>query len=202
MLPGFTASSSLYLSSRVYRGYGAALAGNFPGTAGTLQMANGTVPGSWCKDTPCPQGTTCCQKGVEGSGQPYAACYDLQADPANCGWCGHECLPYGVCCNGRCIAPDDNSCGCSGRVCGPGQRCCVIDSEYLNVPTRIECRDLDTNENCGSCGHRCPHLAKCMNGSCCYPKGLAALAAIILCLLFPGANCNELIQQAEAQACP
>jgi len=214
MLPGFSATSALYRSRRLYSGYSASRASDTTRLTlelGTVSPANGTVPGSWCDEyTHCPPGTTCCQ-GVTYGGIPYAACVDLQSDPDNCGSCLNLCWS-GVCCGGRCIAQTDDSCGCPARPCPVGQKCCTVLVGYEAVTKCINVtHDAD---NCGGCGRHCgsgrkccngtccSHLAQCVNGNCCFPESVIAEAAAIMCLLTLGSDCDAIYQQLQSQACP
>lgn len=227
MLPGFSASSSLYRTRYVYRGHGnspAADASETPGPAGLVSPANGIpvqVPGSWCtSNTYCPPGTRCCN-GVSAGGYPAASCVDLQSSPDNCGYCGNVCHT-GTCCDGRCIEQKDTACGCPARSCPPGHKCCDVYDGFHDVWTCID--TTGDTQHCGSCGHRCasgekccdgkccdspccggqccPTLAKCVNGKCCYPKGDIAGAAALLCLLTLGSDCNAIYQQLLTEVCP
>ena len=229
MLPGFFASSSLYPTRHVYRGYGALATGDtaqIPPTHGFVTPANGEVPSYWCSDdSHCPAGSTCCTI-PDRFGTSNGFCFDLQSDPDNCGSCLNSCQAWETCCNGRCIAQRDDACGCPARSCQPGHRCCDV-----TIATRdglvdvFKCIDADSDRNnCGSCGNQCPpgqsccggkccstpccggqccsHFAKCMNGRCCYPEDVIATAAAILCIFTLGSDCDAIFQQLQAQACP
>jgi hypothetical protein len=219
MLPGFFASSSLYQSRQVYRAYGALSALGSQLAGETVTPANGTVPGSWCDQyTHCPPGTMCCQSVTIG-GVPYAECVDLQSNIDNCGSCLNMCRAGETCCGGKCIAPRDDSCGCPGRPCPSGHKCCDVVFEGF------KCISVTgDSENCGSCGHRCSsgqrccdgkccsspccggkccsRLAKCVNGKCCYPEGDIAGVAALMCLLTIGSDCEAIYQQLQSEACP
>jgi hypothetical protein len=226
MLPGFTASSSLYRSRQAYAGYGS-LSGDATQLAGSWGMvipANLRVPSFWCSaDTPCPTGFTCCNFATP-LGYSDWGCFDLQSNPDNCGACGNMCrASEPVCCDGRCIAQRDGSCGCPGRACPPGHKCCEVFVGGFSQG--FKCVNVtNSTEHCGSCNQRCssgqtccdgtccsapccggeccPQLAKCVNGKCCYPKGDIAGAAALLCLLTLGSDCDAIYQQLLQEACP
>jgi hypothetical protein len=152
MLPGFSASSSLYRSRQAYAGYSASPAGD------VIQMDHVIEPAAACNPTRfqsclsdglipfqireavcneqyglCLPGDSCCDQGENGH------CADLKADSQTCGGCHTQCETNEVCCNGTCCAPesccdnacinlasDPDHCGTCGTSCGTGQ-CCVQD---------------------------------------------------------------------------
>lgn len=222
MLPGFSASSSLYRGVRVYGVYGLPTtdASELTEYEALVIPANGATHGSWCADARCSVGFSCCQEVTDG-GIPFANCVDFQADPSNCGGCYNQCRS-GVCCNGRCIAQTDSACGCPPHACAAGHRCCYVNDGGGFVRRCVPV--LDNAENCGSCGHRCEtgqaccngvccdsrccngaccsHFGKCVDGRCCFPEAVIAEAAAILCLLTLGSDCNAIYQQLQSQVCP
>ena len=75
--------------------------------------------------TICPAGLTAC--GL--------LCFDVSADPLNCGGCGIPCTAGQICqdgacqcvsgltCNGACVAADGTHCGDCTTICQPGDVC-------------------------------------------------------------------------------
>lgn len=222
MLPGFSASSSLYRSSRAYAGYSASPQPNYRGNswpgAGVMPAGSGypcppvgcatcDAEGMNCCYTGpdqtfqrncyfgacCPKGHKCCiYTPADGLPPYFQGCFDLKSDANNCGTCSHRCSAGEICCHGVCTPQNDDSCGCPARACARGDKCC--GTQCLNVTS-------DT-VNCGSCGHRCAHLQKCVDGKCCFPKGDIAAAAALMCLLTLGSDCNAIYQQLLQEACP
>ena len=229
MLPGFSASSSLYRSRHVYAGHRMSPADD------VVQMASnggpgvgitGRTGGSSCpSENPCPAGFTCCDL-ASPSGLPTWNCFDLNSDNGNCGGCGHACNSQEACCNGRCKLQTDNACGCSEVPCSPGHKCCNVLVETSGGLRGVwKCINVTNDkENCGNCRHKCSHgekccggsccssvccngkccgpLGKCKNGKCCFSKGDVAGAAALMCLLTGGTNCNAIYQQLLQEVCP
>jgi hypothetical protein len=173
MLPGFTASSSLYRSSHAYAGPRLLAAGG-----ATWPTANDAVipasvielgPGFYCRTSGpfgmflqcwavCPPGTEQC-----GSfpGIPWwPNCVDTQADPNNCGGCGKVCGPKQACNNGVCGSLDCCPNACPTCQCGPspndtdGVPCCGATGSYCcpsgyKVSTTRSC-------SCAKNGHEIP----------------------------------------------
>jgi hypothetical protein len=129
-------------------------------------------------------GLFCC-----GSGQTCCGtiCVDLQTNPANCGSCGHVCIPGALCTAGQCVCPpgtsacangcqnlatDINNCGACGLVCLNGQFCsggeCVCPDGLTNC--RHQCVSLGVDvQNCGGCGITCGFGQICSSGQCITP---------------------------------
>ena len=119
-------------------------------------------------------------------------CVDTDSDPRNCGVCGHDCGPNGVCVHGRCTCnPDRHACEHQGVTCGPVSDGCggTIDCGSCssgetchagqcvsNCPTgTIDCNSTCVNEmtdinNCGACGNQCSSGQACVGGTCTSPN--------------------------------
>jgi hypothetical protein len=120
----------------------------------------------------CPAGATCLA-GV-------CTCYDVTCNDTPFSICGT--FPYWAC---RDLLTDESNCGACGRVCPARSVCvkgttcrCIDRSSYDNTtPFNLcgsapywSCQDLLTDENnCGTCGKKCPAGATCINGDCVCP---------------------------------
>ena len=159
MLPGFSASSSLYRSRHVYAASVAAL--------DRAQMAGmdapdpaGVVPAGkvYCEtfgDPPYNEWFYCyCPKGQTMCGYPpFAAyCADVTSDAGNCGTCGHTCAPGGDRCHkSKCMCGNQATCPagstCQGGTCRSDccGDCCVAEACdcYSGVPINSK-----TGESC------------------------------------------------------
>jgi hypothetical protein len=146
MLPGFSASSSLYRSRRAYAGYNASTAEAIQ-AAGTdslsphglavMPMAyragyHPTQPlplWPWPHVFMCPPELTACGWSVTHWLTIPKECVDTLTDPNNCGECGNVCGPNQSCNDGVC-GPDCCPDACPGCQCGPspsdtdGVLCC------------------------------------------------------------------------------
>lgn len=122
-------------------------------------------PGSYeCQCPQCPAGmrpdpTTCqclCTSTTDcaaiglGTACCGDTCVDTNADPNNCGSCGHVCGHGQPCENGNCTGCQQNS------DCSTGEICCT--SMCANIETDVN--------NCGSCGNQCQSGQMCQSGSC------------------------------------
>jgi Big-like domain-containing protein/purple acid phosphatase-like protein/VCBS repeat protein/stigma-specific protein Stig1 len=115
-------------------------------------------------------------------------CYDLQADPYNCGSCGNACAPgesctAGTCtggcggggtlCSGQCVdtQTDPYNCGSCGDACAPGESCtagtCTGGCTDGLTSCSGQCVDTQTDPtHCGSCGNTCGTGQSCSSGRC------------------------------------
>ena len=133
-----------------------------------------------CGDPNCKPGQTAC----DGS------CVDVEADPGNCGSCGHGCAVGEYCsaavCAANCLAGtsvcgdacvdlerDHDQCGNCGHACASGEVCNggVCESSCgSNTTCSDHCADLMTdNGDCGACGHVCTRGELCVMGTCSAP---------------------------------
>lgn len=144
-LPQFTAGLALYRTHRVYREGGV-----WPGTHGFDELdavvpSNGKSHGN---HPSCIRGMTWCDQGSGGG------CFDLSADPQNCGACGQACSSGYDCCGGQCW-PVEYAC-CGGNRCGYQNVCCADNS----------CCDPAQDGVC--CGNTCCQTADNSTGARCF----------------------------------
>ena len=111
----------------------------------------------------CAPGQTCCA----GLG-----CVATDADPFNCGACGHACAPGEACQAGRC-ACGATSCqageACCDGVCRSGGCACGAITCAADAPLCCggACASLaDDDRNCGACGKTCAAPFRCAAGAC------------------------------------
>lgn len=110
----------------------------------------------------CPAGLTacggkCCPPGFCGSNGICCPLGELN--------CGGTCCPAGQCCGSSCCAAG-KTCS-SGLCCPPSQincngTCCSAASCCNGQCVQL----LSNNNNCGSCGHKCPAGMGCSFGFC------------------------------------
>jgi hypothetical protein len=129
---------------------------NCGGCGNACPDGQGCIAGS-CQCAPGVTNAKCCN-GIACSGTSQACCtnecVDLDTDPANCGVCGHICLPRESCAAGSCICASD-------AACNAGETCCLNG-----------CVDTQTDvNNCGACGKACGPNETCVAGSCATPGG-------------------------------
>jgi hypothetical protein len=169
MLPGFTASYSLFRTKHLYRG----------GRSSSGQ-ADALLSGSVVPQTKCPPG---CHPIYDLPGQcvcpvqlpcPSGSHYSVVSNQCVCDACAWNeistgFIPPNCCklltcesgktpCYGNCVdtKSDPNNCGGCRRACGSGQTCC-----------NGFCTDISTdNNNCGACGSIC-QTENCCGGQCC-----------------------------------
>jgi Stigma-specific protein, Stig1 len=188
MLPGFSASSSLYRSPQMYAGYSTSSVGDaapMGGIGRVVTSTNGAI-----EDTCPPDGCAQCVSWGYG----HHCCY-IQPNSSEdmcyyCGCCEKGetcCVPYqdyGSCEPG-CVdlRSDFHNCGSCLKTCNPGEICCDGNCTPQNhgscgCPAKpcaegldccgSECVDITSNaENCGSCGDGCLSGQPCCGGTCC-----------------------------------
>ena len=144
--------------------------------SGQIQQ-DGPVPMD--RALPLPDRDPTCPAGLHRCG---GKCVNLQADPMNCGQCGHPCGGGTVCKMGACCPPnmsncggictdvfsDQNNCGKCGQGCKQDQECtggmcCTKGHANCNGKCIDVANDLN---NCGACGNKCPPAEKCDNSKC------------------------------------
>ena len=138
MLPGFSASSSLYRSRQLYGGSATPPATDVTQMAGTavIEPAN----------NPC-------------APEKYQACLNGHQPPLACSFAYGECIDGHVCHPGvGCV-----SLPCAETLCVQGQECCVEGEICCNG----SCTNFDTDfKNCGLCGNYCDAGETCCSGAC------------------------------------
>jgi hypothetical protein len=147
MLPGFTASSSLYRSTSVYAtrdalffGDGGYLEGLWGVVSPAKKNGGGGGHAPVCNPSDCPPGWRCC-----GSG-----CADIESDPGNCGSCGNRCSSGQTCCNGRCCSGPCCDGKCCSRLaqCLPGGgRCCYPEGVIVIIAALLCIFALEVCDN-------------------------------------------------------
>lgn len=110
----------------------------------------------------CAFGAACLTTSGLSGGTGSACKSDLQSDVANCGQCGHACLP-GQNATATCVAGQCNS------TCNPGSLDCNQD-----LSDGCEATVASDPKNCGACGHDC--LGGACNASVCQPIAIQSLA--------------------------
>lgn len=137
--------------------------------------------GSSCKNgvLTCPAGTmlcgNTCQKNLEG-----AMCEPKMGwiCPANTFPCGKKCWPHidGYICDGIELKCPDGLTLCGKTCCrvADGQKCKLDPTDgvmrFICPDTQKACNkicvNLDTIDNCGSCGNKCTLDQKCQERTC------------------------------------
>jgi stigma-specific protein Stig1 len=165
-------------------------------------------PGSYCYHGVCRQFECGFNKHCRNRGQVCCGgiCTRLQADPFNCGACGHGC-PTGYCLDGVCGCPaglqacgaacvdltsDPDHCGACGAFCPTGN-CqdgrCGCDQDFTQCGSR--CVNLDTDPaHCGTCETRCPSGGRCVGGQCQCPSGQQLCGSACVDVGSDPANCG------------
>ena len=132
MLPGFTASSSVYRGRNTYCEYNAARHTGATGPVGTGLSANSlpVVP-ALCL-TEFPSGKTVCTEPIPGVGGELCAsvAYGGRFPALTLRWCGDG---Y-ACQGGDCVCTSTSSCACGeamdGATCTPSNPICCQETSY------------------------------------------------------------------------
>ncbi|MFH0815180.1 MAG: MopE-related protein [Candidatus Falkowbacteria bacterium] len=141
--------------------------------------------------------------------------FNMQTDPANCGWCGNECWfprAQALCGNGKCLmgacdalfydADKDASNGCEYLCLNAGvEKCNGVDDDCDGLVDE-DFNVQSDSQNCGQCGNVCSldgAVAKCEKGKCavdsCLPNrfdldGVAANGCEYVCVFAGPEDCD------------
>ena len=207
MLPGFSATSSLYRSRHRYQGELPA-GGAFQGTQAVLQGGSvvgdhlaGTgdsaglrqlfVPALSCVGPNCPPstGAACGTSCIQGCIEQSDLC--LASHGPNCGEQYQACTrgcdctywdPLSQCCNNQCVK-------CVGGTVGSG---CNCDCPSGKTNCSGVCTDTNADPgNCGGCRNACPEHASCKSGKCQCPWNLPNVCSDICVSLSDPSNCGS-----------
>jgi hypothetical protein len=133
-LPGLRADFSLYRSTANY--FQRPLLGVRPASPPVV-------------DGGLPPGKRGCPDDLQRCGRK---CVNIDNDPHNCGFCGHECLTGQDCCSGLCInTTTRSSCGACGEQCKFGEDCCFSPGAATPDHGPWECMPFNTTSLCGDC---------------------------------------------------
>ncbi len=173
MLPGFSASSSLYHSRQVYAGHSAPPAGGIASApASTVALAAYLVPHyatavpylPWPHVFKCPPALTACGWEFNTKWLKIPKCVDTSSDPNNCGGCGsaYACTPGEQCIGSECKCGGSNCCPPGYLYCDNVDNCCS-GGEGTNpfsgsglespCPSGFGCCPLDFPQNNNSTGY-------------------------------------------------
>ncbi len=120
-----------------------------PSSEAAIEAASPAGDASDATSSNSAQDADACEAGLSGCG---SRCVDLQADPNNCGSCGHLCGGTGSTCNA-------GTCACTGS--------------FTLCPQQNQCFDLTSDSsNCGFCGYGCQG-GNCA-GSLCQPTTIVS----------------------------
>ena len=182
MLPGFSASSSLYQSKQMYRG-GSPSAGDTLLATGIIGLAGEPAaqpiipaatppcvgpncPGGWSSIAGC--GESCIQGWIELLSNCTYNCKNQYSGSGgesgpNEYWCDLQCQSQFGPANWKCDCPPGSTCvnGNCGCPCTYPYSCC--NNACTNTTTDVN--------NCGKCGQPCGAGQTCQNGNCACPSG-------------------------------
>jgi hypothetical protein len=97
--------------------------------------------------------------------------FDLQNNERMCGSCSTQCTTSQQCCNGGCsnLNADPANCGQCGHQCGSGEVCSAGSCRCAGNATQCGDSCVDTksdNNNCGGCNRPCTGGRTCSGGTC------------------------------------
>ena len=129
----------------------------------------------------CNEGDFVCKENFKDCNQKAAdGCeINLKSDNKNCGSCGHACPSGQICSDGECTdSCKDDTTNCGGTCvrlgdvnateCNGTTLTCLDNYYDCNATVADGCEiNLKTdNNNCGSCGEKCPDGKLCNDGNC------------------------------------
>jgi hypothetical protein len=184
MLPGFSASSSLYLTRNHYRatyapGYSAAALAARTGVLVLSQSCvcddcpetcNECLGSSGVEESCCPP----CQAICDDDGEFHGCCPDTLCKNADgSDYCCGDGTDLLCCGDGNCVSTTDeiDPCTACSNACTETQTCCTGATkvgpnfnEHGNAPY---CTDTSVDDsNCGGCGVVCRGGQVCVDGHC------------------------------------
>lgn len=140
--------------------------------------------GYYCRNGVC--GKECA--GNTGNGTEVSCnghCANTSWDNANCGSCGHACMPGETCVRGLCSLsckwlgewnwyPVENEhayCGSCTNHCPEYEACvnraCTCPQDASHTLCNGVCMDImNDKDNCALCGRKCGSAQSCVNGAC------------------------------------
>jgi hypothetical protein len=185
MVPGFSATSSLYRSVRSYRGRADS------GTTTEVVLPQLTPCQIACRAdaaelyydciTECGGGNSICvHRCTEARSVYIANCDKLCATSCTAGQtnCGGKCVscPAGGHCLGTFCTCPSGQVNCGGRCvsCPAGGQCvrtsCICTGDQVDCGGTCTDTTMDS-QHCGGCGNVCTGGKNCMNGACVCPPG-------------------------------
>ena len=145
-----------------------ALPDTVPSDAGRTDAADGSVPDTLTdappfRDASRETGTPLCPEGMVWCG---SFCSALNTT-ANCGGCGLQCCPGGIC-----PAVPGGTIVCARMMCTYACDRSHLDCDGISNG----CEAQIGNANCGGCGRRCDPGTTCAEGLMCCPSGAGGAA--------------------------